>query len=230
MKLKFISVCLLLLSIGLFSCSQDDEIFSCDKDANQWVKSNLAEIKQMTNADFLKIGNLVYQRAAFNALSQNQRQSLWIEKLINVLKLDWTEQESQFIESLLEFVKTNPFIFSKEHDPKDLEKVEIEYYRWGEYAYEELKWERKLLAAVVGTPHNLSGNKEIELNLKSFPTAKNESEAKCECSQGIGDFCMQFWTMCCIPINSGCDKVESDCGWFWGQECNGLCTNPLHCQ
>ena len=216
---------LLVVAISVSSCSMDEDMFSCDPDVNQWAKSNLTEIRQMSSADFLEVGDLVYMRAAYNALTPNQRQSLWIEKLENVLKLDWTEKEGQFIESMLEFVKTNSFIFSNKRDPKALEKIEIEYYRWEVYAYEELIWDKNLLGAVVGTPQNLSENKEIISNFNISPIVKTRGE-DCECKTGSGDFCMDFFTKCC---DKSCKEKPSSCGWFWGQDCNGVCYNPLFC-
>ena len=142
------AIVLLIVIFSVVSCSME-EIYSCDKDANQWAKSNLIEIQQMSSADFLSIDNMVYQRAAYNAFTSNQRQSVWIEKLENVLKLDWTEKESQFIESMLEFVKVNSFIFSEELNEKDFEKIEIELYIMAEYAFEELKWDIKRSLGLV---------------------------------------------------------------------------------
>ena len=218
-------VVLLVIVISISSCTMDGDMFSCDPDANLWAKSNIAEIQLMTRADFLAIGDVVYQRAAFKAFTPNQRQSVWIEKLENVLKLDWTEQENQFIESMLEFVKTNSFIYSNKRDPKSFEKVEIELYRWTVYAYEELNWDKKLLYGIVGTPQEMNENKEIRSNLLYSKTIKTGSE-ECECrDQDFSDFCSnqnvngRMWSC----QSGGCDFSSWGCGWIWVQDCDGLC-------
>ena len=223
------AIVLLVVISSVVSCSMDD-IYSCNEDANQWVKINLTEIRQMSSADFLEIGDIVYQRAAFNAFTPNQRQALWIEKLENVLKLDWNEKESQFIKSLLEFVKTNSFIFSNERDQKTFEKIEIELYRLSAFAFEELKWDFQLFYGIIGTPHKLNNNKEIELFLKTSPTIKTRAEKDCDCNASFiwDPGSSAGWFACSILFNkcktdSGCKPTTWGCGEFWGYGCNGTC-------
>ena len=216
------AIVLLVVISSVVSCSMDD-VYSCNEDANQWAKSNLTEIRQMSSAAFLEIGGIVYQRAAFNAFTPNQRQTLWIEKLDNVLKLDWTEQESQFIESLLEFVKVNSFMFSKERDQEAFDKIEILFYKWSEFALKELAWDKKLLSAIVGTPQEMNENKEIISKLPSSPSIKTRSEDDCDCNNEIlNDWCMAPFTKC---LAKSCNKIANDCGWFWQFDCVGVCTN-----
>jgi len=222
------AIVLLVVVFSVVSCSMDD-IYSCNKDANQWVKSNLTEIRQMSSANFLEIGDIVYMRAAFNAFTPNQRQTLWIEKLENVLKLDWTEQENHHIQSMLELIKDNLFFFSNERDQEELDKVEVELYKWTEYAQEELDWDKTLLYAIVGTPEVLSTDKTIKTsasNLSSPLKLKSLSEEegyriKCSCSTnsdwcGIYSFCYEL--LCDEELNG-----PIGCGTIWLYKCNGLC-------
>ena len=223
------AIVLLVVISSVVSCSMDD-VYSCNEDANQWAKSNLTEIRQMSSAAFLEIGDLVYQRAAFHAFTLNQRQALWIEKLENVLKLDWTEQESMHIKSLIGLIKANPFIFSETRDEKSFEKIEIELYRWKEYAYEDLKWDTKLLYGIIGTPQEMDENKEIILKLPSSPSIKTRGESDCDCNgsfiwemeSSAGWFPCNFFNHQC-DTGSGCEETTWGCGDFWQYKCNGTC-------
>ena len=211
-------IILLVVISSVVSCSMDEN-FSCDKDANQWVKSNLTEIRKMSSSDFFEIDDLVYMKAAYNAFTPSQRQTIWIDKLENVLKLEWTEKESQFIESIFEFVKLNSFIFSEDRDEISFNKAEKEFYKWSVYAFEELKWDKKLLYSIVGTPQELKENKEIKSNLKSQTKLKTRGETiDCECSV-TSDWCFGYTAEC-----KKVDCIKSlGCGTLFLYTCDGEC-------
>jgi len=214
---------LLIVVISFASCAKD-ETFSCDPDANKWAKENYAAIQQMSRVDFLSIGNLVYQRAAYNALTPDQRQSFWIEKMEKVLRIEWTEQESQHIQSLFELIKANVFMFSEKRDENDFEKIEIELYRWTEYAQEELKWDRSLLYAICGTLQEMNEDKKIDTYLQISPNVKNRGES-CECSE-TSDWCNDgiMPTNINVKCKKGvCEYSSLGCGFFLLYDCNGKC-------
>jgi hypothetical protein len=77
-------VIFLVVVCSLVSCSKDDMVYSCDKDADTWTKSNIVEIQQMTRTDWLAIGNYNKQMAAYNAFIPDQKQALWIGKMEEV--------------------------------------------------------------------------------------------------------------------------------------------------
>ena len=228
--IKDLKKAIVLLAVISFvaSCSMDEN-FSCDRDANKWANNNLTEIRQMSSKDFIEIGDLVYMRAAYNVFTPDQRQSLWIEKLETVLKLDWTEKESQFIESMLEFLKANSYFFSKDRDLKEFEKIEIELYKFAEYAREELKWDNKLWYRIVGTPQEINENKEIISKFEISPNIKTRGE-NCDCNSSIpwepdssGNWflCNALFHQC--DTRKECDPTSWGCGNWWWYGCNGIC-------
>ena len=232
MRQKFIGVCLLLLSIGFFSCSQDDEVFSCDKSVNAWVKENLAEIVQMERPQWLNMGNINYQRAAYRAFTTEQKQALWIGKIQEVLKLDWTEQETKHIEYMLDFVTENLNIFQEKINQEDRDEFEIEMYKLNEYAVEELGWKPELLYAIINTPQSINSDKQVIFVTSSAPLLKNSGESNdCDCnsalplleegSSGIWFACHTLFNQC--QVGTGCEETTWGCGGLWLYKCDGLC-------
>ena len=213
------TVILLAIIFSIASCGKE-EIYSCDPEADMWVKSNIADITQMTRTDWIDIGNLVQQRAAYVAFTPNQKQALWIGKLEEVLKLDWTEKERQFIQTILEMTKVKSFISRNDRDTEDIDTEELEIYKWTEYVKEELGWDKNLLYALIATPEVMNANKTVKSgisNLRNPSSLKSRSESSnCECSSS-DDWCfgMCYWTSACI-------RVEN-CGWWWGSWCDGKC-------
>ena len=233
MKQKFFSVCL-LLSIGFFSCSQDNEIFSCDKEVNTWVKENLADIVQMERTQWLNMGSISYQRAAYRAFTPEQKQALWIGKLDEILSnVVWTQEETKHIEYMLDFVKKKLILFQEKINQEDMDEFEIEMYKWKEYAVEELGWTPELLYAIINTPQSINSNRQIIFVVSSVTKLKNGSESgsieDCDCNasalppQSSGDWfpCVRVIHKC--NTGSGCKKTTWGCGNLWLYECNGTC-------
>ena len=216
-------VILLAVICSIASCGKE-EIYSCDPEANMWVKSNITEIQQMTRADFLAIGDIVYMRAAYAAFTSNQRQALWVGKLEEILKLDWSEQESHHIQSILNLIKENSFIFSKDRDQEAFDKVEVEIYRLSEYAQEELGWDNYLWASISATPQMLNEDKTINLvksNLRTSSTLKSRAEGGiCDCSIDSFDWC--FFPVFRTCVGAPCESLGK-CGTLWTYDCDGIC-------
>jgi len=175
----------------------------------------------MSRTEFLAIGDIVYQRAAYVTFTPNQKQALWIEKLEKALKLEWSEQESLHIQSMLDLVNANLFAFSKDRDQEAFDKVEIELYKWKEYSQEVLGWDIYLLYALVATPQMMNADKTIKLELGTTPTFKRDGEG-CTCSFG-SDWCTfpNGDVAKCLP--DGCAGTSWGCGNFWWFACDGTC-------
>ena len=227
------AIILLVVICSVASCGKE-EIYSCDPETDMWVKSNLTEIKQMSRADWIAIGDLSLQRAVYAAFIPDQKQALWIGKMEEVLTLDWTEQENQHIQSMFELIKVNSFAFSNERVQEAFDKVEVELYKWIEYAKEELGWDNNLLYSLVVTPLAMNEKKEIiGINLNPKPIATTSLKRGyepcspeitgtdyiwCDCSTS-SDWCVS--TRKC-ESNSNC-KTTSGCGTIGWYECNGCC-------
>ena len=229
---KVMSKAIVFFVVVIFavSCGKD-EVYSCDPEADMWVKSNLVEIKEMTRAEWLAIDDYDFQRAAYIAFNPKQKQDLWIGKMEEVLTLEWSVQEREHIQSALKLLKANLFAFSKERDQKAFDKLEVDLYKWEEFARTELGWDKELLYDLVYTAQAMNVDKKVntELPAKS-KRLKNRSESGlpesrvCSCNFNAQDCNLpgstcRWWT----EEYSYCVKTDNGCG-LWGlRACNGLC-------
>ena len=85
----------LLLSGGLFflililmSCNQDDIVYSCNEEVNQWAKENLDGLRTMSREDWKGLSDNK-KIAAYRAFNQEQRITFWKDKFAAVKMLDW---------------------------------------------------------------------------------------------------------------------------------------------
>jgi hypothetical protein len=236
MKLKnVIQACVIVMCFTLFSCSQDEEVYSCDKEVNAWVKENLTDIQQMDREDWLEIRTIDYQRAAYRAYTAEQKQTLWIGKICEVLdNITWTSQEIKHIETLLFIVKENLKTFDSNVNQEDMNNVEVDLYRWKEYAIEELKWSPELLYGLIGTPETMAADKKIVRSMNSKIRLKNGNEpnqSDCDCNSSLptegsssGNYLCNYWFYQC-DTRTGCNTTSCGCGDFWYYSCNGTCVS-----
>jgi len=224
MKQKIICVCLVLLSIGLFSCSQDDEIFSCNRDVNAWVKENLADIRTMSRTDWLNLDQNV-NRAAYVAFTPEQKHLFWKGKISEVLKLDWNEAEKRHIELLYETISNNPqwFFDDFSKNEEEWEKFELFTYRWIEDAKDNLGWDKKLIGSIIAFGNKLLNKEgELQTNKNSTVRLKGRGEENCECSQSSS------WCGNQSSCESDVCKEHFGCGTLWLYYCNGGCMIEIY--
>ncbi len=212
------------LSVALLmsSCSQDDEItYSCNEEVNNFIVENLGEIKKMTRSEWLNSEEEM-KNPIFGAFSPKQKIEFWREKLAETLLLDWNELEKEHIHKMLEFVE-NPdnFIYFSTRESKseeEIERFEIFMYKWTEYAYDVLKWNKLQIGAIVASGNRLVDTKGKVL-VNNVKRVKSVSESKCNCNTSIiGDFCSGSTT--CETTNC----IEQNyCGLLLLQKCNGEC-------
>lgn len=226
-KLLFAGV--ILMSLLLSSCSQDD-VFSCNPEINDWAKSNKEEIRKMTRSEFLELPDAGYQRAAYAVLAPEKKIDLWKTKINETLLLNWKDAEKTHIRELLTMIDENPGWFASRKEKSQAEKdaisddIILKAAPWIEYAKEVLKWDNKQIYAIAGTPDRMLTNKGDIPEPSRARMRKARSEGPCECYDGRGDFCWtQFAGKGCTYGN--CDEnIEAYCGWLWGEQCNGMCT------
>ncbi|MDR1339242.1 MAG: bacteriocin fulvocin C-related protein [Prevotellaceae bacterium] len=239
MKIKIvINTCIALMSLILVSCSQDEELFSCNKEINAWAKENMADIKQMSRKEWLEIGDINYQQAAYRTYSAEQKQTLWIGKISEVLNdIKWMPQEIQHIEVLLSIVKENSKVFESNVSQKNMDNLEVDLYRWKEYAIEELKWSPELLYALINTQEAMTSDKQIIRNRDSGMRLKaggESSQPNCDCNSSsvTSEASSGNWLPCVVGlhvcnIDSGCKATSIGCGSLWLYGCNGTCVSAF---
>ena len=218
MKTKQMLIVTMLMAMALLtSCNQYDLQYSCDPEIDAWTKDHVVEIQAMNRADFLTL-DYAHQRGAYAAMKPEQKVQIWVGKIEEVLTLDWTEQESQHLQSVLKLIKDNAVIFSKKRTQEEFDKFEIALYRWKEYAQEELGWDKNLLYALIATPQMMNVDKTLSdlgtpLVLKRGIQCYCSSERPIACT--IGYYCH-------AKVGT-CDIMEKRCGEMWQYDCDGLC-------
>jgi hypothetical protein len=228
MKVKvIINSCIIVMCFAFFSCSQDEEAYSCNKEVNVWVKENLSDIQQMSRSEWINIGNIESQRAVYRVFTPEQKQALWEGKIREVLNnVEWTQQETKHIEELLSLITNNSSIFE---DQENNDKVEIDLYKWKEYAIEELEWTPEVLYALIYTPESMTPDKQIAVVINSVSRLRSGSESNCDCNgstsppESSGDYFMCTRGIHQCNTGSGCTSTSWGCGQFWSYTCNGTC-------
>jgi hypothetical protein len=224
MKRKDLTLVLLFLGmLFISSCSNDERIvYSCNKGINDYIINNLDEIHCLTRSEWLN-NEESYKNPIFSAFTPEQKIQFWNEKLGETLLLDWNESEIAHIQKALDFVNDpdNYIYFDVSYTKSDdeLDLFDTFFYKWFQYAYNELGWNKKIIASILAT-----GNRVIDTqgNILTNNTEKmlSSSEVRsCNCNRSaIGDFC----------TNASCEGSEcvesvNGCGLLLIQSCNGIC-------
>jgi hypothetical protein len=224
MKVKvIINSCVIVVCFAFFSCSQDEEVFSCNKEVNAWVKENLADIRQMGREDWLRLDENL-KRGTYVAFDPEQKQTFWLQKTQEVLLLDWSEAEKEHLELLYQTILNNPIWFSKDRTEKEYEEYDLFQYKWVEYAVEKLVWTPEQVGAIVSTGNKVL-NKEggIQIN-NAGSRLKSASESNCNCNSSLGNMYNE-----CGSQYKHCSTQSSCIGSSWGcsplllGKCDGLC-------
>lgn len=218
--MKLMNVCA-VVALLLMSCSSDELTYSCDKEIDRWVKSNLNEIQQMTRAEWLGL-NRGYAIATYRAFTPQQKVIFWQEKLAEVKQLPWSEEERAHIAHVEDFISSHKEYFSDEPLAEDqIDELELFFYRWMRDGIEKFGWNETVALSIAGTGLRVV-NTEGELDLPPTTYASSElsvsPETSCDCK-------IDWYNMC---IDSQCEEllcevIPKGCGWLWTMPCDGLC-------
>lgn len=226
-----------LLIEGLTSCDKNDEMFSCDPATNVWATENRKSISSMTRADWIEIEGEEKGRAAYRAFTPEQRYDFWVDKINEVLTLDWSDKEKKHLADLLSHIQEHPEIFV--HDTPGLDDETLKFlYLWEEKAREDFKWTTATLYAILATGHKMidkSGVLEIPFSSNDISKTNTRSSDDCGCST-VSDWCngranmidsdlpptvsVQVHAEC---IGGGCAASNFGCGTLLRYRCNGNC-------
>ena len=132
-------------------------------EAEQWIESNLVEIRQLREYFNSTIHTDQQEKRALEQFTPFQKQALFAGKILEILELDWTEKEREYLKSLLEFIALNPVLFSDdERDTKEFSELLAKAEYFENYAKEELEWDFDLIYAVAHTLAPMNENKNID--------------------------------------------------------------------
>lgn len=219
-KLFSICCCLVLSFIFLVGCKKS-ESYSCDPEINTWVKEHKSEIQKMDRSQLLN-RSLAYQRAIFVALSPEKKQEMWVSKMDDVLRMQWTEQELEHLMTLKSYLNLD--IFSSD---AEFQKALPAINKWRETAASSLGWSNATIASLIAsleTPvRNVSGvlSSQVINVVDADPPAPKPD---CKCNKD-DDYCNGLAGPN-GPLRCGtasCKESTSGCGTLWLSACNGTC-------
>lgn len=222
MKCIKLFIATFFFSLALVSCSSDDEeVYSCDKSVNLWVKAHVSEIQKMDRAQWLNVDQQK-KIPIYRAFTPEQRIQFWESKFKEVNELPWTLEEKKHIEKVIEFFRTHEDYMYESPTDGQLDEIDKFFYKWQSYAIDSLGWKKELCYAIAGSGEKLKNTKgELELAEKQSLTSKTKSakvESSCNCNLTY-DFCIGI-----APCeNVVCNGADKGCGWLWMSSCNGLC-------
>ena len=225
---KYVYFILLMILAGFVSCSEEETIYSCNEQTNEWVKEHLSTIRNMSRQQCKSLPQSK-KTAVFRAFTQNQRLNFWKDKLKETLNLKWTDAEKQHILQLYNFVVNNSDVFTDKEMSEDVQdKYDLFFYEWTTYAEEQLGWDMKTLVSIAGSGEEML-DKSGKLNVKrrigeiDHKDPIGPDRETCHCNQKY-DFCgVPFMNADCV--DTGCSGTSVGCGWLLASSCDGRCDN-----
>lgn len=221
----------IVICLSFTSCSNEKLIYSCDPEINEFVKSNLSEIQALTRSEFIQVKESL-QLPFFKALSSEKKQSIWLGKLDELLKLDWTPLERSHIELAYNKIHDNLGWYS---DPSKYEdEIDIFCYKWQEYAQDELGWDNTTIYYTIINPNPIAKSESNKCRfirndvsgMNGIPGVKLMGESpeepptkNCTCSTKSNN-CGTTGIMKCKKWN--CIATRG-CGSFGVEVCDGGC-------
>ncbi|NDW12557.1 hypothetical protein D0T50_06590 [Bacteroides sp. 214] len=201
------------------SCNNNELTYSCDRVVDKWAHENLAEIKQMTRAEFLSI-EPNYQKAAFRIFTPEQRKEIWISKLKDALLLEWSKAESEHLQEFIRIIDSFPTLYTHPLDGEEKDLFDICMYKWFLYAQEVLSWDLELINAILVNPNKLINTKgDIENPLtRGQNTSLTERNCNCYYNPVFINDCV--YSEC---FKTKCTNTWPGCGIAGAGICDGEC-------
>lgn len=230
--MKKLLIILCLSGFILSSCSNDFK-YSCDPDIEMWVKENMAELQKMEWDDIIQIPDANYQRAAYGIFTVEQKINMWNSKISDLLNLDWSDLEKAHILKLQEIINEHGAWFETRNGKtkKVVETIEDEIilitYKWIDYCYGVLKWDKNTIAAIAATPQKVlskTGGLFLPDGIATrggvvINPGRPGTNPSCDCAVK-SDYCMGSENC----TETTCDEpANENCGFLLLYRCKGLC-------
>jgi hypothetical protein len=208
---------ILVFPVILFSCQQDDLIYSCDPELNNFVTENKTEFSKISVTELASY-DITLQRAVFRSWDAEKKRTAWLDKLEQVLYSSClSEAETNHIQKLIDHIEAGYFSDKKiKKGSASRAKFAAE---WLNYASNDLGWSGEFIAFLVYRLYTKQSQFEAELSVvKSFKVkaTTNSESGTCNCNTAA-DYCGSH-----DCLLTGC-STGSGCGWLWSGTCNGYC-------
>jgi hypothetical protein len=220
---------LFVMALLIASCDKDEKIYSCNKDVNDWVTANKSQIDTIAYRESLLNFELEYQKGIYRALKPKIRYLIWVDKINQVLKLNWENDERKHIEELLNSINEKWFSEKLLSDKELISQRKGVLKNWVSLGLKELGWSKALIhsIAIRLDVKKSDDNYLIETYISDYKKTSNLKEAGggCKCSSG-DDWCDLGGgndNGSCTEDLYDCNHSSWGCGLLWLSECDGLC-------
>lgn len=199
----FIFAMLAMFALAFQSCDKKANNYACDDGLEEFATMNVQAFANITRTQLCQF-RPDSARAIYNTLSAQKKSEIWQEKMDSVLVAgNLSQAEINLINSVKNQLSANFF-----QNTNDTNMVK----NFGDNIYQQasaLNWTEVRMAEAFTMPFTV---------FEMMPHNQAESGGvNCECRTRTPTTC---WNGCQYEPN--CIKVRG-CGWFWSQECNGLC-------
>jgi hypothetical protein len=226
--MKNLNLLFVCLAVALASCSNnEDEQYSCDESTNEWIVSNLDEIRTMDRASWAAIPSETTRHAAYGVFSSDQKYNFWLDKFAEMQELGWNESELAHIKLLRDFITSVPNYFDDIVDVDVEDAVDLFLYKWKEYAKDVLGWNDHMLYSMIATGESMisrEGNFVSDETLMTLDAAETGNQSDCICSV-VDDWCNFVLSADAkkFKCTSGSCNTKENCGTLWKKTCDGSC-------
>ena len=194
--------------------ADENEVYSCDKQLNEWAHDNLRTIRSMDRESWLQLDEQ-YKRPAFNALTPAQKVLFWKDKIQEVLTLDWNAQEEEHILKLYQYFDGHPNMYEEEVLNDSVKQDDFQQFaaKWRVDALFDLGWTEEQVYGIIFTGNRMI-NKMGEFAISYAGRLRTLSESSSDDNCG------------CNSSEKGCDydcknKTVTGCGIAYALSCNG---------
>lgn len=211
------------ISMYLCSCNQET-VYSCNESIDKWVHENLSEIQVMSRSEWNNLEE-EFKIPAYRAFTLQQRIDFWNEKLTDILSLEWSKEETDHINSLIDFINEHHHFLNGYSFMSDDEKnvFDLFFYQWMDKAKTDFRWPNKLLYAILASGNTLLDTNGTlstnQTNNKKTPFSV-DPKSQCNCSQS-SDWCISSFASYSCEDHE-CEEGDG-CGTLFVYNCNGLC-------
>lgn len=209
-------ILLCFLSIFLSCSSNDEKVYSKDPQINQWAKTRVDDFQDLSYESFIQIDG-EKQRAAFRALSPENKLRLWNNKADILLKNSKNQIEKELFSEFKSFFIN--FNFEKRFTEDELNFLNSLVSK----GKEKLKWDEAYVVLTFGTLDIYKKDKYdypifSEINFARDKAQIADDQPTCNCKWGWCGVSSGF------ECKAGCENDGgSGCGFLFFQECTGSC-------
>lgn len=227
-KIILISIGFASLSLLFTNCSNDETVYSCDKEINEYIKKNFEQCSSLSRPDWKELPDSL-KIPVYLTFSAKQRRDFWIEKRDELIQLEWTDLESEHINLLYSKIEEIPDLFEEDYFSDEASALSWNNFlvQWNTYGRDILHWDVAMLYAISSsgeevTPEYLDKLRSaIGDNVLKSTYGSNGSSGNCNCSTGF--WCQFLSAGYWDCVDTSCGGSSSGCGTFLLQSCTGTC-------